>query len=84
MINHHYSATVMALLCQLVIGGALGMRTAARSVQIFNRFYALFLASPSWYSVRLWLMRLGYFQLMRPKVMADDWLWVVDYSLQLG
>ncbi len=84
VINHHYSAVQMALLCQLVIYGALGMRTAARSLEIFNRFFALSLPSPCWYSVRLWLMRLGYFQFMRPKVIAEDWLWVVDYSIQLG
>jgi len=29
----------------------------------------------SYYSVRLWLLRLGLYQLTRPKTHADDWMW---------
>jgi hypothetical protein len=36
------------------------------------------------YSVRLWLMRLGLYQLSRPKVHADDWMWIIDHTMQLG
>jgi hypothetical protein len=38
----------------------------------------------SYYSVRLWLMRLGLYQLNRPKTRADDWMWIVDHTMQLG
>jgi hypothetical protein len=38
----------------------------------------------SCYSVRLWLLRLGLYQLNRPKVHADDWMWIVDHTMQLG
>jgi hypothetical protein len=39
---------------------------------------------PSWYSGRLWLMRVGYFKLTRPKEKASDWVWIVDHSIQMG
>jgi hypothetical protein len=39
---------------------------------------------PSWFAGRLWLLRLGYYKLMRPKVLADDWVWIVDHTIQLG
>ena len=39
---------------------------------------------PSWYTGRLWLMRLGYYKLHRPKIQADDWIWIVDHSVQIG
>lgn len=42
------------------------------------------LSSPSWFSGRLWLFRLGYFKLTRPKERADDWVWIVDHTVQLG
>jgi len=42
------------------------------------------LSSPSWFSGRLWLFRLGYFKLTRPKEHADDWVWIVDHTIQLG
>ncbi len=39
---------------------------------------------PSWCAGRLWLLRLGYYKLMRPKVQAEDWVWIIDHTLQLG
>jgi hypothetical protein len=33
---------------------------------------------------RLWLLRLGLWALRRPKVVADDWVWLTDHSIQIG
>lgn len=33
---------------------------------------------------RLWLLRLGLAALLRPKVIAADWVWMVDHSIQIG
>ncbi|MCP5018023.1 MAG: hypothetical protein GY938_22535, partial [Ketobacter sp.] len=41
-------------------------------------------ACPSWYAGRFWLLRLGYYKLMRPKEQADDWVWIIDHTVQLG
>lgn len=38
----------------------------------------------SYYSVRLWLLRVGLHQLNRPKELADDWMWIIDHTMQLG
>jgi len=38
----------------------------------------------SYYSVRLWLLRLGLHQLNHPKPQADDWIWILDHTMQLG
>jgi hypothetical protein len=35
-------------------------------------------------SGRLWLMRLGLYELRRPKEAADDWVWIMDHTVQLG
>lgn len=42
------------------------------------------LVPASHYSVRLWLLRLGLYHLVRPKQQADDWMWIIDHTLQLG
>ena len=42
------------------------------------------MAAASYYSVRLWLLRLGLYQLSRAKQQADDWMWIIDHTLQLG
>jgi hypothetical protein len=42
------------------------------------------LPAPSWFAGRLWLQRLGYYKLTRPKEQADDWVWIVDHTVQIG
>lgn len=42
------------------------------------------MSSPSWYSGRLWLLRVGYYKLTRQKEIADDWIWIVDHTVQIG
>lgn len=39
---------------------------------------------PHFTTVRLWLMRLGYYKLHRPKEQASDWVWIIDHSNQIG
>ncbi len=39
---------------------------------------------PHWTTVRIWLLRLAYHKLHRPKEQADDWVWIIDHSNQIG
>ena len=42
------------------------------------------IAAASYYSVRLWLLRLGLYQLNRPKDAShDDWMWIVDHTMRI-
>jgi hypothetical protein len=40
--------------------------------------------SPEWSTGRLWLLRVGLAALARPKVIADDWVLMIDHSVQIG
>ena len=42
------------------------------------------LTVPAWHTGRLWLLRLGYYKLTRPKEQADDWVWIADHTVQIG
>jgi hypothetical protein len=33
---------------------------------------------------RLWLLRLGLYELQRPKQRAEDWIWIIDHTIQQG
>ena len=35
----------------------------------------------SYYSVRLWLLRLGLHQLQAHHERAEDWMWIVDHTM---
>ena len=39
---------------------------------------------PAWTSIRLWMLRVGYYKLLRTKEKADDWVWIMDHTIQLG
>ena len=60
------------------------MRSSSRILELLLPFFGYSYASPAWYSGRLWLLRLGYYKLMRPKQQADDWVWLIDHTVQLG
>ncbi len=82
--GHRYSTDHIVLFILLVLEAATSLRGSARVLEIVLNFFALPQPSPSWYSGRLWLLRLGYYKLMRAKEKATDWVWIVDHSIQLG
>lgn len=63
---------------------AIGLRASSRVIEISARIFGIEMSIPSWYSGRLWLMRLGYYKLNRAKIKADDWIWIIDHSVQIG
>jgi hypothetical protein len=60
------------------------MRGTSRAMGVFFDALQVPCACPSWSTGRLWLLRLGYYKLKRPKAQADDWVWIVDHTVQLG
>jgi len=75
-----------------VIAGSLALvlRTGTRLQRVADvlsmhwKWCGLNFTAASYYSVRLWLLRLGLYQLNRPKTQADDWMWIIDHTMQLG
>ena len=82
--HHQYSIGHITLFVSLVLSAAASFRCASRAIETVIPSLELSLSSPSWFSGRLWLFRLGYFKLTRPKERAGDWVWIVDHTVQLG
>ncbi|MGB6975910.1 MAG: hypothetical protein WBE18_00400 [Gammaproteobacteria bacterium] len=82
--GHHYSALEIFYWLSLIIFAAVGLRGSSRVMKITTQIFNLNVQIPSWYSGRLWLMRLGYYKLNRSKTNAGDWIWIVDHSVQIG
>jgi hypothetical protein len=68
----------------LVLSAASSIRGTSRAVQIVFEALGINQPVPSWYSVRLWLLRLGYYKLNRKKEHARDWIWIIDHTIQCG
>lgn len=83
--NHHkYSFGHIILFVSLVLSAATSLRCASRVIETVMTFLQIPLPSPSYFTGRLWLLRIGYYKLTRPKEHADDWVWIVDHTVQIG
>ncbi len=68
----------------LVLQAATRLRRVAATLSTSWRGCGVDSPVPSYYSVRLWLLRLGLYQLNRSRTHADDWMWIVDHTMQMG
>ncbi len=82
--RHQFAAEVMALFADLVLEAATSQRAAAAVLRTVARYVPGLESVPCANSGRLWLMRLGLFELLREKEPADDWVWLMDHTVQLG
>jgi len=82
--SHTYAVGHLLWLISLVVSAATSVRGASRVLALSLAWLQLPLAVPSWGTGRLWLLRLGYDKLTRPKQQADDWVWIVDPPMQRG
>lgn len=61
------------------------MRAASRTLEIVQQVYHhQFLEAPSHNTVGNHLKRIGLYEIMRAKEIADDWLWFIDHTIQAG
>jgi hypothetical protein len=81
---HQYSVGQVKLFISLVLSDAVSMRGAGRAIRTVVSSLQLSLSSPAWSTGRFWILRLGYYKLTRPKEQAEDWVWIVDHTVQLG
>jgi hypothetical protein len=82
---HHYSAREIGLFLKFVLSGSASLRGASKALQILlGEFPGELLGAPTSNCGRMWLQRLGLYELTRPKQHADDWMYVVDHTVQIG
>ena len=82
--RHHYSPGEIVWFISLVTVAAVSLRGSAAAMAVSAQLLCPGLTMPSWSGGRLWLLRLGYYKLTRPKQKADDWLWIVDHQVEGG
>lgn len=68
----------------LVLAAGVPLRAASRVLELVGQLLGLDWEVPDWTTGRLWLLRLGHAMLSRPKEVAEDWVWLIDFSIQIG
>ena len=57
------------------------MRAIEKVFKLFNSSSKI---TPSFTAIRKWLARIGIYELTREKQYRDDWIFIVDFTLELG
>jgi len=78
--RHQFSAGT----AWLFLRGMLEAAVSQRGVAAFLQLLTPCLPAPVANTGRLWLLRLGLYELTRPKEQAADWVWIMDHTIQLG
>lgn len=83
-VPHHQYPLGCVFFLSFILSAALSLRGASQVLALLCAWRPDTFASPSVWTGRLWLLRVGLFKLTRPKEQAPDWVWIVDHTLQLG
>jgi hypothetical protein len=82
--RHHYGLGVIWIALECVLDGAQSFYATAWVLQLLSYVCDGVEDVPSYASIRLWLLRVGLYKLTRPLEPADDWIWIVDHTMQCG
>jgi len=82
--NHAYAAQAIRLSLRMFLEGAVSFRGCSAVVELMREYLPSFQAAPAPNTAQSWLLRVGLHELTRPKDQADDWILIVDHTLQLG
>ena len=78
--NYNFNLKPISNFISFVVNCSSSMRCAVKSLHVVNKSQKL----PSVSTGRMWLMKLGYYELMRIKEIAEDWIWIMDHTIQIG
>ena len=79
-----FSVREVLTLLAAVLDGGTALRSTAAVFEIFVQHWELPAEAPHWTTGRMWLLRVGLYKLRQPKTIADDWVWFVDHTVQIG
>ena len=80
--GHRYPCWQIQCSIELYLRSSQGFRSIGKTWFIMSHYMAV--ASPSFSSIRQWVLRLGYYKLQQSVEQADDWILILDYTLQMG
>lgn len=80
--GHHYSIKTIQKSLDLMINCGISFRGIEKVFDLFRDLDSQ--KTPSFSSIRKWLGRIGIYELTREKERRDDWIFIVDFTLELG
>jgi hypothetical protein len=82
--GQQYAVGVVLWFVSVVLSGGASLRCAAKVFGLLGSATGQDETFPDRSTGRLWLLRLGLAAFLRPKVRGEDWVWMIDHSIQIG
>jgi len=83
--NHHYTVNIVLITIELLIKCGISFRGVEKTLKLFNNMNNLELnKTPSFSCIRKWLGRIGLYEMNREKEYRNDWIFIIDFTLELG
>ena len=84
--GHQFCSVQIVLMLGWVLRGITlrGACSALAEMQEMDVDWGFNFPVPHFTTVRFWLLRLGHYNLHRPKEQGNDWVWIIDHSNQIG
>ncbi len=80
--RHHYKVQTIQVCIQQILETGNSYRGVAKTMKILSQNFKT--ESPHYSTIRQWLGRIGLYELNRQKQQLQDWIYVVDLTLELG
>ena len=79
--GHHYSLEIIQLVVYYFIEGSISLRGI---VKILKNPESNLQKIPHFTTIRKWLIRIGLYELQRQKKYGNDWIFIMDLTVELG
>ena len=80
--SHGYGANMVCL--SINLAQRVGLRGAVAAMKIAFASIGIECKIPNYTAIRNWMQRYGVAQMQEPVEPADDWIWMLDHSNQIG
>ena len=80
--GHQFPSWQIKNSVEMYLYSSQGFRSIEQTWKIMSLYFPL--RVPSHTTIRNWVMRVGYAKLHQPIEKADDWILILDYTLQMG
>jgi hypothetical protein len=81
---HSHSLGLILLFLQISLSSPVGFRGTAAVLKVVSALFPTRERAPSPNGGQMWLLRIGLHELSQPKEQADDWVWIIDHTIQTG
>jgi hypothetical protein len=73
---------IIFLSCNFFLSCCTSYRGCSKILYSLSDYYSI--QTPHYNSIRIWILKLGFFKLTYAKMKRDDWIFIIDFTITIG